>query len=49
MHNNANVIALGANDVDEKLAHDIVVAYDESVFETRHQRRIDKITAYESR
>lgn len=48
-HNNANVIALGANDVDLKTALKIIEVYDNAVFEARHQKRIDKITAYENR
>ena len=48
-HNNANVIALGANDVDLNLAIKIIEAYDSVEFESRHQKRLDKITAYENR
>ena len=46
-HNNANVIALGANDVSKRKAYKIIKAYDEATFEQRHQRRIDKINEYE--
>ena len=46
-HNNANVIALGANDVSRRRAYKIIKAYDEATFEERHQRRIDKINEYE--
>jgi len=46
-HNNANVIAMGANDVDIKLALEIIDAYVNTTFEERHQKRIDKITNYE--
>ena len=46
-HNNANVIALGANDVSRRKAYKIIKAYDEATFEERHQRRIDKINEYE--
>ncbi len=48
-HNNANVIALGANDVSARKAYMIIDAYDEAVFEERHQKRIDKILNYENR
>ena len=48
-HNNANVIALGANDVDINLAIKIVEAYDSVEFESRHQQRLDKISDYENR
>ena len=47
-HNNANVIALGSNDVTPRKAYQIIKAYDEATFEERHQRRIDKISKYES-
>ena len=47
-HNNANVIALGANDVSARKAYMIIDAYDEAVFEERHQKRIDKITEIEN-
>ena len=48
-HNNANVIALGANDVSARKAYMIINAYYEAVFEERHQKRIDKILNYENR
>ena len=48
-HNNANVIALGANDVSSRKAYMIIDAYDEAIFEERHQKRIDKILNYENR
>ena len=48
-HNNANVIALGANDVTPRKAYKIIKAYDSVAFETRHQRRLDKISNYESK
>lgn len=48
-HNNANVIALGANDVNLDLAIKIIDAYDSVEFETRHQHRIDLITEYENK
>lgn len=47
-HNNANVLALGANDVSKRKAYKIIEAYDSVEFEQRHQRRIDKITNYEN-
>lgn len=46
-HNNANVIALGSNDISVRKAYKIIEAYDAATFEQRHQRRIDKISAYE--
>ena len=46
-HNNANVIALGSNDVSSRKAYKIIEAYDAAIFEERHQRRIDKISDYE--
>ena len=49
MHNNANVIALGSNDVSIRKAYQIIKAYDDATFETRHQKRIDKITQYENK
>lgn len=48
-HNNANVIALGANDVSKRKAYKIIKAYETAKFETRHQRRIDKILDYENK
>lgn len=48
-HNNANVIALGANDVSSRKAYKIIDAYDSAIFEERHQRRIDKILKYENK
>jgi len=45
-HNDANVLALGANCVDEELGKQIVHAWLATSFEGgRHQRRIDKIMA----
>ena len=49
MHNNANVIALGSNDVSIRKAYQIINAYNNATFETRHQKRIDKITQYENK
>ena len=48
-HNNANVIAMGTNDVSEEMAFAIIDTYDSVTFEQRHQKRIDKITAYENK
>ena len=48
-HNNANVIALGTNDVSPELAYQIIDTYDSVTFEERHQKRLDKITAYENK
>jgi ribose 5-phosphate isomerase B len=49
-HNHANVLALGADYVDEELARDVVDAFINTEFsnENRHVRRVTKITAYES-
>ncbi len=47
-HNNANVICLGADIVDETLAKKIITAWMDTVFEGgRHERRIGKISTYE--
>ena len=46
-HNNANVIAMGANEVDIDKALKIIETYDSTQFEERHQKRIDKISEYE--
>lgn len=45
LHNNANMLALGASAVSEELAMDIVDTFLDTEFsnEERHQRRIDKI------
>lgn len=48
-HNNANVIALGASNTNLETAIAIIKAYDNEVFEERHQKRIDKISNYESK
>lgn len=49
MHNNANMLALGAGVVGEKLALEIVDVWLDTEFQGgRHQRRIDKITALEN-
>ncbi len=46
-HNNPQVIALGARIVDAATAVQMVDAWLSTPFETRHQRRLDKISAYE--
>lgn len=46
-HNNANVLAMGANTVSLDLAKEMIDAYVMTAFEVRHQKRIDKISAYE--
>ena len=49
LHNDTNVMALGAGVVGEHLAYEIVDTWLETEFsgEARHQRRIDKIMALE--
>lgn len=47
-HNNPQVIALGARIVDIPTALAMVDAWLTTPFEARHQRRLDKITAYEN-
>ena len=47
-HNNTNMMALGAGVVGEKLALEIIDTWLDTEFEGgRHQRRIDKMMAYE--
>lgn len=46
-HNNANIIAIGGRTTSLENAIKIVEAYDQANFETRHQKRIDKISEYE--
>ncbi|MGM9651648.1 MAG: ribose 5-phosphate isomerase B [Faecousia sp.] len=49
MHNDTNMMALGAGAVGEKLALEIVDVWLDTEFQGgRHQRRIDKITALEN-
>lgn len=50
MHNDANMLALGAGIVGEKLAVEIVDAFLDTAFsgEERHRRRIDQIEKVES-
>jgi ribose 5-phosphate isomerase B len=49
-HNNANVLILGQRITDRTTALEIVKVWLSTPFEGgRHQRRIDKITAYETR
>lgn len=47
-HNLANVLALGSNDVSKVMAYKIIDSYVNATFESRHQKRIDKISAYEN-
>ena len=55
MHNDANVLAMGAKYTDEALAHKIVQAFLETEFDgknaggERHKKRVDKIIAIEDR
>ncbi|WP_042143882.1 ribose 5-phosphate isomerase B [Paucisalibacillus sp. EB02] len=50
MHNNSNMIALGERVIGPGLARDIAKAWLETDFEgDRHQRRLDKLTAYEDK
>jgi len=47
-HNDANVLVLGARLTDADVAREIVTVWLSTPFEGgRHQRRIDKIAAYE--
>ena len=48
--NNANVLALGADFIDEKTAKKVVDAFLETPFSeaARHKRRLDKISSYEA-
>ena len=47
-HNNTNMMALGAGVVGEKLALEIIDTWLDTEFQGgRHQRRIDKMMAYE--
>ena len=50
-HNDANALALGAGVVGENLAREILFTFLNTPFAgaLRHQRRIDKISAYESK
>ena len=49
-HNNANVLAMGAKEVDEDLALKIVSLFLKTEFEGgRHKIRVDKITAVEKK
>lgn len=46
-HNNANVIALGGRTTSKEEAYKIIDSYMNAVFESRHQKRIDKIKRIE--
>jgi ribose 5-phosphate isomerase B len=46
-HNNANVLCLGGRLLAPQLALELVDAWLATPFETRHQHRLDKITALE--
>ena len=50
-HNDTNALAIGAGVVGENLAREILFTWLDTPFSgaARHQRRIDKISAYESR
>lgn len=49
-HNNANILVLGGRVLDEQKACDLVGAWLDATFEGgRHQARLDKITALESK
>ena len=50
-HNDTNALAMGAGVVGENLAKEILFTWLETPFSgaERHQRRIDKISAYESK
>lgn len=46
-HNDANILVMGGRLVADALAKDMVVEWLDGSFETRHQRRLDKIAALE--
>ena len=50
-HNDTNALAMGAGVVGENLAREILFTWLDTPFSqgARHQRRIDKISAYESK
>jgi ribose 5-phosphate isomerase B len=49
-HNNANVLCFGAEIVDEALAQRMITAWMENEFQGgRHERRVEKITAFENK
>lgn len=48
-HNNANILALGARVLDADKALRLLKIWMNSKFETRHQKRIDKISALEEK
>jgi ribose 5-phosphate isomerase B len=48
-HNNANVICLGADTIDEALAQKMISMWMETLFEGgRHERRVEKISTHEN-
>ncbi|MCF7792767.1 MAG: ribose 5-phosphate isomerase B [Candidatus Cloacimonetes bacterium] len=50
MHNNANILILAGRFISKYLAKDIIDTWLTTEFEgNRHQKRIDKITKYESK
>jgi ribose 5-phosphate isomerase B len=49
-HNNANILVLGGRVLDEQKACDLVGAWLDAAFDGgRHQKRLDKITALETK
>ena len=48
-HNNANVLCIGERITGPTVAIEMVRAWANASFETRHQNRIDKITALENK
>ena len=49
MHNNANIIGLGADYMDTNKAINMIKIYMETEFEQRHQIRLDKIAEIENK
>ncbi len=47
-HNDANILCLGTEELEQELVVEIVNAFLASEFDSRHQRRVDKIKAMES-
>ena len=46
-HNNANVIALGGRTTSLELAIEMIEAFKNETFDSRHQKRLDKLAKYE--